>query len=57
MYENDSDRFENGHCQIKVKVTVNLQNLSHLPQNKQSGLYLNFATLLLSVEFLESVSC
>ena len=32
VYENFSDKFDNGHCQIKVKVTV-----GHLPQYKLSG--------------------
>ena len=35
VYENISDKFDNGHCQIKVKVTVGL--FLHLTQYKLSG--------------------
>ena len=36
VYENISDKFDNGHCQIQVKVTVGL--FLYLPQYKLSGL-------------------
>ena len=32
VYENISDKFDNGHCQIEGKVTV-----GHLPQYKLAG--------------------
>ena len=35
IYENISDKFDNGHCLIKVKVTVEI--VLHLPQYKLSG--------------------
>ena len=35
--ENSSDEFDIEHHQIKVKVTVGLQNFPHLPQYKLSG--------------------
>ena len=28
VYENISDKFDNGHCRIKAKVTVGLRNFS-----------------------------
>ena len=35
VYENNSDKFDIGHCQIKVKVTV---GLSHMLQYNKSTL-------------------
>ena len=34
VFENISDRFDKGHCGIKVKVTVGLEIFPHLPQYK-----------------------
>ena len=36
VYENISDKFDNGYCQNKVKVTLGLLNCSQLPQYKLS---------------------
>ena len=36
VYENISNKFDNGHSRIKVKVTVGLLNFSPLPQYKLS---------------------
>ena len=33
VYENISDKFDNGHCRIKVKVTVGLLNFSPFYHN------------------------
>ena len=35
VYDNISDKFDNGHCRIKFKVTVGL--FVHLPQYKLLG--------------------
>ena len=38
VYENISDMFDNGHCQIKIKVTpFDIDIFLHLPQYKLSG--------------------
>ena len=37
VYENISDKFDNGHCQIKVKVTVGLSNFSPFTTIQISG--------------------
>ena len=37
VYENSSEEFNIEHLQIKVKVTVDLQKFTHLPQYKLSG--------------------
>ena len=37
VYENSSDEFDIELHQIKVKVTVGVQNFPHLPQYKLAG--------------------
>ena len=37
VYENSLEKFDIGHCQIKVKVTVDLQNFIPIPDHKLSG--------------------
>ena len=37
VYDNISNKFDNGHCRVKVNVTVGLEIFLHLPQYKLSG--------------------
>ena len=37
VYQNNSDKFDIGRCQIKVKVTVGLKCFPHLPQYNLTG--------------------
>ena len=37
VYENNSDRFDIGHCHTKVKATARLKIFLHLLQYKLSG--------------------
>ena len=41
VYDNSSDKFDIGHCWIKMKGTVGLYKCAHIPQHK-----LNFGTSL-----------
>ena len=37
VYENNSNKFDTGHCRTKVKVTANTEIFLHLLQYKLSG--------------------